>query len=281
MKNMYLIGLSLVVAGLVVGCGSSGGDGGSTSADLAEIATVEDAKKAAGAINQINTLGSKGSEVANNSYAPSRSLARGSIPTSSYDCSNSGSFSYGGSYSDDGTNTDIKMTYNNCDNGAGPVNGSLELESSQSGNNINISMDMNNYSMSNSYGSYKMDFEVDMSTNQNYNPLEMEYDGEISFITSQYYFNVGYDDFKTYIENDYISMNGTVSMDSNLDSCMNGSYTIKTLDPLYVDSNGYGAGSISVNGAVYTYSGNNVQITLADGSTSTVSQSELANSCNN
>ena len=285
MKKVYLVGLSLAVAGLVAGCGSSDSDGGGSNSlteKPAEIVTVEDAKKAGGAVAQISTLGSFGSGFANqSSYAPSRNFARGTIPTQTQQCYNGGSYTQSGSYADDGSSFDMKMSYNNCDQGAGATNGSMRIKTNQSGNNIDMNLDMNDYSMVSAYGSYEMDIEMDISTNLNYNPMDINMNGSISYITSQYYFKAGYNNFRMNNNNNYVSIDGTVSMDSNLGSCMSGAYTIETLDPLYVDYNGFGSGSLKVNGTIYTYSGSSVQITLADGTTETVSQSELAGSCSN
>jgi len=284
MKKVYILGLSFVVAGLLVGCGSSDSDGGggsSISGSQKVITSVPEAKQAAAAMTQVNALSNIGSGFApTSSTAPSRAASLASIPTQTMNCASGGTQTIGGNYSDNGSSYDMKTSYNNCNQYGTTMDGSMELDYETSGSNINMEIEMNNFHMTQSTGSYMMDFKMEMSTNTSYDPMLMEIDGTISLDASGYNYNVGYDHFKVQTSGQYLNLNGTVSMESNMYSCWNGTYTIETVSGLYVSGSGYSSGTMIVNGATYTYSGSSVQITLPDGSTETVNQSDLVNSCN-
>lgn len=279
MKKIYLLGLSLVVAGLVGGCGSSSdGDGEDNplSVQTKTITTVEEAKQAAGAFTQFNSMSNFGSSFANNSvYAPNRAPSLASIPSQQQACYNGGTMTTSGDYSSDGTEMDLTQSYDNCDMSGIVMDGSTRIKMEQNGNDLNMIMTMNNFQYTQGSNYYKMDFTMDIDTNTQYNPMTMDLDGSISLSASGYTYEANYNHFRIRTENNYMNISGTVSMESDIYSCYNGTYTIETTSDLYSNGYGYSSGEMIVNGARYTYSGNDVQITLANGDTSTVSQSSL------
>ncbi len=282
MKKIYLIGLSLVTVGLISGCGSSDSDSslGGVTTKAAEITTVEAAKEAAAAFTQINSMGSMGSGFANAGRAPKRVASLASIPKQTQNCSSGGTMTTSGSYSSDGTNMDMTQSYNNCNQYGTKMDGSTRIVQNTNGNNIDMKMTMKNFKFTNSAGYYEMDFTMEIDTNQNYNPMDMLLNGKINLNASGYYYNAGYDNFRIKTDDNYINISGTVSLESDINSCYNGTYDVETLDDLYLSGAGYSSGSMKINGAIYTYSGNDVSITLANGDTSVVSQSSLSAGCN-
>ncbi len=290
MKKAYLLGLSLVVIGLLSGCGDSdsgsgSGEGGSSviggaTSSTKVITTVEDAKQAAAAFTQINSLGAFGSGFANTSSGPSRAASLAPL-NHKQDCPYGGTMTTSGSYSDDGSDIDMTQSYNNCSQGSGmEFDGSMRIQQETSGNDISMRLDADNLRYQYGGASYYMDFSMDIDTNTYYNPTDMRLDGTISMSDSGYDFEAEYDNFRVRTEDNYLNISGTVSMESDVYSCFDGTYTIKTLSDLYMSGSGYSSGTMIVNGATYSYSGSSVEITLPNGDTSTVSQSELANSCN-
>ena len=290
MKKAYLLGLSLVVIGLLSGCGDSdsgsgsgSGEGGSSiiggaTSSTKVITTVEDAKQAAAAFTQINSLSAFGSGIANTSSGPSRAA---SLAPHKQDCPYGGTMTTSGSYSDDGSDIDMTQSYNNCSQGSGmEFDGSMRIQQETSGNDISMRLDADNLRYQYGGASYNMNFSMDIDTNTHYNPMIMLLDGTISMSDSGYDFKAEYNNFRVKTEDNYLNISGTVSMESDVYSCFDGTYTIETLSDLYMSGTGYSSGTMIVNGATYSYSGSSVEITLPNGDTSTVSQSELANSCN-
>ena len=283
MRKTYLLGMSILVAGLLVGCGSSSGSsssGSTGSSSTAEIATIGDAQQAAAAFSQINTMGSFGSSFGSSfaNSAPQRGPSLATIPTQTQNCASGGSMTISGSYSDDGSNFDMKQKYNSCNQGygSGLMDGSMRVQLDSSGNNIDMKMTMSDLSMVNGSSSYTMDFTMDIDTNTNYNPMTMVLDGDISLVASGYDYKASYNNFRMRTQNQYLNISGKVSMKSNIYSCVNGSYNIETLDDLYISGNGYSTGTLRINGATYTYNGDNtVDVTLANGETSQISQSDI------
>jgi hypothetical protein len=279
MNKTYVVGLSFVVASfVVVGCGGSDGESGASSVSTKSITTVEDAKQASAAVAQMNSMSSFGSDLASSSYAPSRAPSLAPI-NNQQDCLNGGTMSTSGDIDD--STIDITQSYNNCNSGGTVADGSMRIKQNKSGSNISMGITANKLQMSLNNMSYYMDFDMSIDTNQNFNPMDMKLDGEISLSATannnNYDYNVEYNNFLVHTSGQYMNISGKVSMDSNTFSCYNGSYEIKTLEDLSIDGyNGYSSGILEVNGVTYSYHGDSVDITLADGTTQTLSQSELA-----
>jgi hypothetical protein len=273
MNKIHLIGLSLAITGLVVGCGSSDIEDTSTQAPLKTIATTEDAKEAGAALLQVNSMGDEygSSLVTASSYSPN--LAP-SVFHKEHNCI-SGTMEVTGSYEDDGSYADFTQNYNACNLGGFEADGTMKFLEKINNDNINIDISANNLLYKYSDMSVKMDLDMHVDGSKNFDPLNMNLDGSINISYSGYSFNTDYDNFLVNRSGDYVKVSGTVSVDSDVLSCYNGRYEIETVDDLYLDATGYASGTLKVNGATYTYNNDTVDVTFANGSTTTLSQSDL------
>ena len=289
MKRIHLIGVSFLVAGLLVGCGSSDGDssgenpfGGSTgagtgvSAVVTPVTTVEEAEQAVAAFSAINSMGAIGSNFAQNapSRAPNRSVISLAPINQSTPCSNGGTMSIKGD-ADQSGNMNVVTKFANCNQQGTVMNGGYDINSQTSGSNVHMDMEMSNFSYSSAAsGNMTMNLRMTIDTNLQYNPMDLTMDGTIVYDIAGNSGKVGYSNFKVRTQNSALNMSGTISMESSQYSCYNGTYNVTTLEDLRTSyGSGYSSGVMVINGATYSYnSDSTVTVTLPNGETSVINQ---------
>ena len=273
MKLYGLIATSLVTATLLVGCGSSGGGDGDSITSIAptEITTEKDAKNAIAAISGTNSFSSG----LTNTRSVTRNIER---EVYSQPCYVSGSMTIEASASDY-TKLDSTTKFDNCDNGGGAVNGNIVTTGSVDGYTTNMTMSMNNYSQKSEEMYLTADIKFDIFANANTGESKTIMNGTMhieEYVTNDV-IDVAYDNFSVKQEayNAGTEINGKTAITSKNYSCINGTYDIKTIQPLQIGYNGYTDGEMEINGALYHYNNDgSVDVTLANGDKTTISQTD-------
>jgi hypothetical protein len=270
MKKIYALGLSLAVAGLLIGCGSNDDeiddvlDETTSRTNLSGapilITDTQSAENAVASISQTSTENYASSVPS----APAR-LARAAT---------SGTCDNGGTYSIDGTSA----TFSNCISNGTTMNGSYNYSYSTTDGLETLTYSTTNFSTVTADTQMIFDFslKVKSKTNDDYY-VYVKIDGTVEFKDSSAKFSSGFDNFIYSVEDkDHASINGKYSINSSVNTCQNGVYdiqTITTLDPTDSNPQTYDAGKIKVNGVEIEFlPGGNATVTYADGSTETINQ---------
>jgi len=265
MRLYTLITTSLVTASFLVGCGGSGGDGDNTaSAAPVEITTVKQAKNAIAAASSANS---------GYSNINTRSISREAYTQS---CAVSGSMTINVSQAAS-TKVSSVTTMDNCDDGGGVSNGKMVMDANIDGYKTSSKISMQNFSQKNEQMYFVANLNIDTVSDSQTGASDTTLNGTIHL--EEYIYNdvqdYGYTNFnvKQSGYNSGIEINGKTSISSKNYSCVNGTYDIKTTTPLQIGYNGYTAGEMEINGAVYHYNNDGtVTVTLANGETSTIEQ---------
>jgi len=98
--------------------------------------------------------------------------------------------------------------------------------------------------------------------------------------------NIGYENFQT-VQNDdgsgnlTTSIDGSISLDSDLTPCANGIYEFETITPLTATYSGYAGGVVKINGTTFSFNTDGTaDITYADGTTTAGIVPSSTVSCN-
>ena len=312
MKKYLNLGLGVVVASFVLGCGSSSDDDGikthKVDAPAVEVSTSQEVSNALGATVFNSAMNSgiggvaeiysaSGESVDETSASVLRSMKRA---TETYECWRGGTETFSGSESD--TSINATVTYNQCDEGDGVMNGVLKLNGTNEGGRINLTQTMENYSVngSDSYTLANLQVVMDATGIEVYDEYYDEYDyayfdpmkltlnGTMQMSLYGLNYKMEYENFRVemldYSDSTYEfarqRINGKMSQESEEYSCINGSYTFETISDLVPYGNGYSSGTLKVNGATVVFQNNGAaQVTFADGTTETISQ-DTPISCN-
>lgn len=272
MKNLIHTGTSIVLATFLIGCGGS--DNSSESAnyltgDPVPITTKSEAENAVSSVVNLNSSG-----VSNIAPSPARSAAPALVAVNdSGTCVDGGSYSVSGDATD--TTADITQTYNNCNQYGVLMNGSQHVKGTNDGSTINLNMTMTDllYQYDTSSSTMNMDVKY-VSTNGT--SLDMTMNGTASYnITSPILDSgtAGYQNFRTVITSSGMTLNGEVSTTSTVNTCVNGTYKLETLETLTAGSSGFTSGKMKINGATFDFnSDGTATVTFADNTTQVVDQ---------
>ena len=277
MKKAYILGTSLVVSALLLGCGSSNDSNGGnspqsyTSGAAVRVTTPVEAENAAAAISNLNSgVGQTGfsSTLASPQRGPSLAAVN-----EKQSCSNGGSMSITGDADDISAN--ITTSYDNCDQYGITMSGSSTVVGTNNGGLVNLKMTTHDlqYKISAS-DVYTMNLIMDYKTSDAY-MADIIYSGTIDYNTASLGSGkMGYDNFHLLVnQSQKLDLNGKVSITANQNTCQNGVYNIETISALTPTSNGYSSGTMKINGATYIYNNDGTaDVTFADGTTSVITQ---------
>lgn len=292
MKRYTSFGLSLVVALAVLGCGSDADDENAQilEGEAVSIKSTQDAK------NVVASLSNLTSQTNSNSYfGNTRSLQHGSVQSSqsgftrsmiqsresySQECTNGGTLAVNGEMDD--TTVDQSITYTHCDLGGMLQNGSFSMKGTNNSSQIDLVIDFDNYSVIDSYSSVFMDMQQSFKGYYDENAygfedFEMIISGSMDLISDQEELSFTYEKYTYSVEDQKIRIDGKTSISSNINSCINGVYTIETLEPLSSDWDyfTYSQGKMKVNDTLIEYNDNaTITVTLEDGSTEVIDQNQ-------
>jgi hypothetical protein len=270
MKKIYALGLSLAVAGLLIGCGSNDDeiddvlDETTSTTNLSGAPVlITDTQSAENAVASI-------SKTSTTDY----SLSAPTAPARLAEAATSGTCDNGGTYSTDGTSA----TFSNCTLNGATMNGSYNYSYSTTDGLETLTYSTTNFSTvtADTQVIYDFSLEVKSKTNDDYY-VYIKMDGTAEVESSYEELSFGYDNFIYSVEDkDHASINGKYSINFSTDTCQNGVYdiqTITTLDPTDSNPRTYDAGKIKVNGVEIEFlPGGNATVTYADGSTETINQ---------
>ncbi|HFU74325.1 MAG TPA: hypothetical protein ENK65_02090 [Helicobacteraceae bacterium] len=276
MKKVAYLGLSITVAGLLIGCGGgSGNDSGSTGSFLTgepvAVTTPEQASNAMSSVTNLNSMGSSGITL-----SPTRQAAPSLAPVSeSENCVDGGSYVISGEATE--TSADVTSTYNNCTQYGSTLDGTQHVKGSNDGTNVNLVMTMTNFTSSSSGASSTMNMTVNYVANNSIPSLDMILNGTVSYSYTSPISDsgtAGYQNFRVVSQGtNSITIDGDVSTTSTAHSCVDGTYHLETTQTLVPSTSGFSSGQMIVNGATFDFHDNGTAtVTFADGSTAVVTQ---------
>ena len=283
MKKIYLTGLSLVLIGLMSGCGmddltgddDSSGGGSSLDGDKVEITTDQQAENT---VAVVSLIASSLDSISADDIVYASSSRKAPALSESMDCPN------GGTVVTDGDEDSGKIEYNQCNFYGTITDGTIEVDG-YGENGVELEMD---YSVLTDYGKTTLDLSVkdEWEEFSSYEYYKDEIDGSITveIFDPKGSYEYEYDDFvvegKEYYSSgdEKINVDGSVSMKSSYtkDACTNGVYKIETTDELVTSyyENGFSDGTMIINGVTYDFQDDGtVDVEFENGKTTTVSQS--------
>ena len=292
MKTKYSLGISLIIASLLTGCGGSdSGSSSNVSGEAVSITTKEEAVSAFSAVTSIKSMGSSSfSSTSSDSITDSISLSSKRGPSlvpvnETENCTSGGTISYSGD--SEITSGDVTITYNNCVESDGTTtNGTQRAVMSMDGNSIDLKMTMTDFKVATLTDSSTMNMTMTAETESlTSGIMDIKMNGTLSYSTTSPIIDsgtAGYENFHIATKaGGYIEVDGKASITSSAYPCSNGSYTFETKEDLHASSNGFDSGILEVNNVSFEFNSDGTStVTFADGTTSIIDQTATA-TCSN
>jgi len=260
----FFIAITLTV--MFSACG-----GGSSSADkpIAKTATITTVAQAQSALYATQALMSDGGAM--NVFNSLTGVSSASQLRQAITCGNGGSMDLNTI-----SQSNYSIVFSHCSNEPGVyIDGGFSIVTNSNGTSGKFTM--HNLEMINPQGTYLFDLSINYATTSSAEiNLKMNGTGRIDENGRSASFF--YDNFQMISGSNGVFLNGTVGVDYTPDLCSEGTYTIKTISPLY-GSPTITSGEIEINGANFVYNPDGTVTITVNGTSEKVNQNALESTC--
>ena len=272
MNRVVSISASIVLAGVMLGCGSSSDEASTTNYLTGAPVVISTQAEAQNAIAAASSFAKTENSA---SLAPSRKAPSLAPVNETYECTEGGSITLSGDTADTETDSmNVTYTYESCVELGSTTNGIMKMVGTQ----YDYVWSLTNFSMVDPEGSFVMNLSEKVTTNSIYDPLTVTMDGTMDYVINspQNSGHVGYQNFKVVIQESATrgSIDGDMSVTSSAYSCIDGRYNFETVETLTFESNGSISGGVmKINDVSFQFNGDSTAtVTFSDGTTTTVDQ---------
>jgi hypothetical protein len=272
MNRVVSISASIVLAGVMLGCGSSSDEASTTNYLTGAPVVISTQAEAQNAIAAASSFAQTENSA---SLAPSRKAPSLAPVNETLYCTDGGSITLSGDTADTETDSmNVTYTYESCVELGSTTNGIMKMVGTQ----YDYVWSLTNFSMVDLEGSFVMNLSEKVTTNSIYDPLTVTMDGTMDYVVNlpQNSGHVGYQNFKVVIQDSDTrgSIDGDMSVTSSAYSCIDGRYNFETVETLTFENNGSISGGVmKINDVSFQFNGDSTAtVTFSDGTTTTVDQ---------